>query len=618
MKTCISNSRLAALSLAVAAAFPAHAQSGAQSLADTVVTASRIATRTNALTSEVVVIERQEIERSTGRTLLEVLERSASVQVSSNGGRGKLGSVFIRGTEPNHVLLLIDGVRYGSVSAGTPIWENIPLDMVERIEVLKGPASAIYGADALGGVVQLFMRRGTSGKGLTPNASVTLGSHGFRELAAGLQAQAGEDGRVRYALGVSHTRDRGFSSTNPSVDQPFFLTYDPDRDGFRQDAVNASVDWQLAPDWKLSAGVLHADGVTQLDDGPGANARTSLRSTVLRTGLEGKLLPDWTTRLNFSQSTDRSNALESASPFNVPGLFETTQEQLLWQNDIQTRAGTLVVGAETLLQKLSSSTAYDATSRRNHALMLGLSGSAGPQSWQFNLRHDDNSQFGGHSTGYAGYGYQFSPEWRAHAGYGTSFVAPSFNYLYYPGYSNPLLKPEEGKSAELGLDWTRDVHHAKLIRFDNRINNLISSPAPTYLPVNVNEARIKGWTLGYDASLEALTVRASVDALDPRNALTGQLLQRRAKSQVTLGADYALGPWSLGGSLLRVGERFDDVANTRLLGGYTTADVRLGYALNKSWSLQCRINNLTDRQFETARGYNQPGREMLVTLRYQP
>lgn len=618
MKICISNARLAALPLALAAAFPvlAHAQTSVQSLADTVVTASRIATRADTLTSEVVVIEREEIDRSAGRTLLEVLERSASLQVSSNGGRGKLGSVFIRGTNPNHVLLLIDGVRYGSASAGTPIWENIPLDVIERIEVLKGPASTLYGADALGGVVQIFTRRGT--KGFAPNGSVTLGSHGYRELAAGLQAQAGQEGQVRYALGVSHTTDRGFSATNPAVDSPFFLTYDPDRDGFRQDALNASLDWQLANDWKLSAGVVYADGLTHLDDGPGVDARTSLRSTVLRTGLEGKVLPAWTTRLNYSQSTDRSNALASASPYNLPGLFETTQEQVLWQNDFQTSAGTLLVGAETLLQKLSSSTAYDATRRRTNAVMLGLTGSAGAHSWQFNLRHDDNSQFGGSSTGYAGYGYQINSQWRAHAGYGTSFAAPSFNYLYYPGYSNPLLKPEEGKNAELGLDWTQGVHHAKLIRFDNRISNLISSPAPTYLPVNVDKARIKGWTLGYDASLDALTVRASVDALDPRNALTGKVLQRRAKSQVTLGADYALGPWSLGGSLLSIGSRFDDVANTLRLSGYTTADVRLGYALNKSWSLQAKLNNLSNRQYETARGYNQPGREMFVTLRYQP
>lgn len=614
MNTCISTLRLALLPLALAAVFPSFAQTqAAPQLQDTVVTATRMATRADVLTSEVVVIERQEIERAAGRTLLELLAQSASIQFSANGGLGKLGSVSIRGTSPQHVLLLIDGARYGSASVGTPIWENLPLDMIERIEVLKGPASALYGADALGGVVQIFTRRGT--KGLTPSASVTLGSHGYRALGAGLQGQAGQEGQLRYALGVSHTTDRGFSATNPSVNSYF----NPDRDGFRQDALNASLDWQLANDWKLSAGVVYSDGLTHIDDGLGVDARTALRSTVLRTGLEGKVLPGWTTRLNLSQSTDRADAQASASVFNLPGLFETTQEQLIWQNDIQTSAGTLLVGAETLLQKLNSSTAYDLTRRRINAVMLGLTGSAGAHSWQFNLRHDKNSQFGGSTTGYAGYGYQISPQWRAHAGYGTSFVSPSFNYLYYPGYSNPLLKPEEGKNLELGLDWTEGVHHVKLIRFDNKISNLISSPAPTYLPVNVDQARIKGWTLGYEASWqEALTVRASVDALDPRNALTGNVLQRRTKSQVTLGADYELGRWSLGASLLKVGARFDDAANTKRLSGYTTADLRLGYALDKNWSLQARLNNLTDRQYETALGYNQPGRELFMTLRYQP
>ena len=606
MKNTLNSARLAVLPLAVLSALPMLASAQVAALPETVVTATRVATRADQLTSEVVVVDREAIERSAGRTLPEVLARTASVQMTSNGGRGKTAGVFIRGTESRHTILLIDGVRYGSATAGTPVWDNIPVDMIERIEVLKGPASALYGPDAAGGVVQIFTRRGT--QGFSPFAAVTLGSNSYRELSAVLSG--GQD-NVRYALGVSHTDDKGFSATNSKVP----LSYNPDRDGFKQKAFNASVDWQLNSDWKLSAGAVYADGTNHFDDGPGVDTKSDARTTVLRAGVEGRITPDWTTRLNYNQGTDRSNALVSASAFNIPGLFETQQDQWTWQNDVKTPIGTVVAGAETLLQKVNSSTAYTVTERRINAVFAGLSGTASGHSWQLNARRDDNSQFGGSSTGYAGYGYQFNPNWRAHAGYGTSFVAPSFNQLYWPGFGNALLEPEEGKNLEFGVDWTQDNHHVKLIRFDNKIRGFITSGKA---PVNLPRARIEGWTLGYDGTFDALTLRAAVDALDPRNELTGKLLPRRSKSQVTLGADYSVGPWNFGGSLLKVGRRYDDAANAKPLASYTTVDLQASYAFARDWNVQAKLNNVGDREYETAQGYNQPGRQFFLTLRYSP
>ena len=602
--------------LALACSLPALGQTApapvpvpapAATLPDTVVTATRVATRASELTSEVVVVEREAIERSAGRTLPEVLARTAGLQMTSNGGRGKASSIFIRGAESRHTLLLIDGVRYGSATSGTPAWDSIPVEMIERIEVLKGPGSAMYGADAAGGVVQIFTRRGVTG--LRPYASASLGSKGFREIGAGLQ---GGQGALGYALGVSQVSDDGFSATNPQVP---FGNYNPDRDGFRQKSLTGSLDWQLTTDWKLTSGLIVSDGTSQFDDGPGVDTRNSVRSNVARVGVQGLVAPHWTTRLNFQHSVDRSNALVSASAFNVPGLFQTTQDQWTWQNDVRTSVGTVVAGVESLEQKVDSSTAYTVNQRRINGVFAGLNGAAGAHSWQFNARRDDNSQFGGSTTGYAGYGYQFSHQWRAHAGYGTSFVAPSFNQLYFPGFSNPLLLPEEGKNLELGVDWTVDNHHVKLVRFDNRIRGFITSGRA---PVNLPRARIDGWTLGYDGSFDAVTLRAAVDTLDPRNELTGKQLPRRAKSQITLGADYRVGAWSLGGSVLKVGQRFDDAANTKPLAGYTTVDLYADYALARDWTVQAKLNNVADRAYETALGYNQPGRQFIVTVRYAP
>lgn len=165
------------------------------------------------------------------------------------------------------------------------------------------------------------------------------------------------------------------------------------------------------------------------------------------------------------------------------------------------------------------------------------------------------------------------------------------------------------------MDWTLDNHHVKLIRFDNKIRGFITSGKA---PVNLPRARIDGWTLGYDGSFNALTLRAAVDALDPRNELNGKQLPRRAKSQITLGADYRVGAWSFGGTLLKMGKRFEDAPNTKTLAGYTTLDLQADYVLSRDWALQAKLNNVSDRAYETALGYNQPGRQFFVTLRYTP
>ena len=607
MKNRTLSLRLAALPLALASVFSAAPNAFAQKqttaqLKEVVVTASRIQTRADDLVSDVVVLDRAAIESSTGRTLTEVLARSAGIQMTATGGAGSLSGLFVRGTETRHTILLIDGVRYGSATAGLPNLDTLPLDMVERIEVLKGPGSALYGSDAVGGVVQVFLRKGVTG--FSPSAAITVGSYGFAQLSAGL---AGGEGALSYAIGVQKTQNKGFSATNSKV---AFGSYNDDKDGFKQDALNLSASYQITPNWKIDAGALVADGVSQYDDGPDNGAKTSVRTQTLRAGLEGKVLPIWKTQLRASQSVDKQVGLEGAY---LPSKFNTTQNQLTWQNDIDTPVGIALVGAEQLVQKVDSSTTYDVSQRTVNSLFAGLNGNSGSHSWQANLRRDSNSQFGDNSTWFAGYGYKINPAWRLNASYGTSFVAPSFNQLYYPGYSNPLLQPEQGKNLDLGVTYSDMGQTVKLVRFDNKIRGFISN---TTTPENIPRARIEGWTLSYDGAFDALNLHASVDILNPRNELTGNVLPRRARNQVSLGADYRLGAWSFGGSVLNVGSRFDDVKNTIALGGYLTADVFVNYNINKDLQVQAKINNLADKVYETAYGYNQSGRAAYITLRY--
>lgn len=593
--------RRAALALALAAATPSFAQT--TTLHPIVVTATRTPVAADELVSDVTVIERADIEAAAGRTLPELLARLAGVQISANGGLGKSSNVFIRGTEARHAVLLVDGVRLGSATLGPPAWDNIPLEMIERIEVLKGPASALYGSDAAGGVVQVFLRQGRSG--FHPFAAATAGSAGHLAVATGLQAG---EGAWRYSLGAQRVHERGFSATNAHVP---FGNFNPDRDPFTQEAVDGALRYDFGQAWSLDGGFLYSQGRSAFDDGPGRDARLALRDATAHLRVRGEVARGWHSELQASQARDTSDSIDA----QFPGAFKTLQTQWTWQNQVASPIGQLLGGLEEREQRVESSTAYAVTHRTIHSAFAGVDGSAGAHSWQANLRHDRNSQFGASDTGFVGYGWRFAPAWRVHASHGTSFVAPSFNQLYFPGFGNPQLQPERGRNTDIGLDWTAAGHQLKLVRFDNRIRGFITS---TTTPANIPRARIEGWTLGYEGAVRELLLRASFDWLDPRNAANGRLLPRRARRQATLGAEHALSGWKFGGSLLLVGERFDDAANTRRMGGYATTDVYAEWSPARDWTAQAKINNLADRHYETAFGYNQPGRSFYLTLRWAP
>jgi vitamin B12 transporter len=407
---------------------------------------------------------------------------------------------------------------------------------------------------------------------------------------------------------VQATREDGFSSTNEKVP---FGSFNPDDDGFRQNAANANLQYQVNADWRVDAGLLASAGTNRFDDGPGIDARNEVKSLVAQVGVKGRILPGWQSELRAATGDDTDNAVVAS----FPGDFKTQQRQWTWINTVDSPLGQVLAGLERRVQKVSGTTAYSVTERAINSVFAGVNGSSGKHSWQANARRDDNSQFGGSTTGFAGYGYRIAPAWRANVSYGTSFVAPSFNQLYFPMFGNPLLLPEEGRNTDLGLTWSAGGHEVKLVHFDNRIRGYMTA---TTIPTNIPQSRIDGWTLGYNGSFDRLEVRASLDHLDPRNELTGKQLPRRAKQQATLGADWGQGAWRFGGSLLYVGERFDDVANRTPLASYTTVDLHADWQLAPAWSLQAKLNNATDKVYETALGYNQPPRSFYLTLRWQP
>jgi vitamin B12 transporter len=607
--------RCSSLSFAALLALSPIAQAASDAV---VVTATRQPTRASEQLSDVSVLDRSDLERLGGGSLATVLAQLPGVQITANGGLGKQTTLSIRGMESRHVLLLIDGVRYNSGTTAQPALEALPLEVIDHIEVVRGPLSSLYGSEAGGGVIQVFTRQGQPG--LQPNASVGVGSHRYEQVGAGLGFG---EGAWSGLLQANRQRNKGFSSTNSKLS-----SYSPDDDGYAQSTVVGKLGYQFSPTWRAQALAVHNEGKNRLDEsGLFVDPQTAPRNDVLSLVIDGQLQPGWATSLRLARTEDELNTLRSKTASNI-GITSTVQRQLSWENRVQTGVGSLLLLAERLEQEVGKPGAnFSVTQRQINGLALGLDGHAGPHTWQASLRHDSNSQFGSPTTGSLAYGFDITPQWRVGASAGTYFLAPSFNQLYFPGFGNANLQPERGRELELNAGWHQAGQEVKLTAFQNRVHNYIVNRTVAGLqqPVNIDQARIRGLTLGYQGVVDDWTLSSSLDWTDPRNVSSadinnGKWLPRRSKTAAKAAADRSWGAWSAGADVQAFGKRYDDDSNTlsKRTPGFTTADLRADWRFMPDWTLQARLNNLADKRYETIYGYNQPGRELYLSLRWAP
>jgi len=593
----------------------------ADQLAAVVVTATRQATRVNELIADVSVIDRETIEQADQSTLLELLGHQPGLEFSANGGPGMASDLRIRGTEGKHALVLVDGLRVSSATLGTISWSRMPLSQIDRIEILRGPASSLYGSDALGGVVQIFTRQGDGP--LKLNADFGAGSYGTHSTAIGLSG--GLDG-LRYAFGLAEFRTAGFSAIVNRASK----AYNPDRDGYRLTSMDGSISYAPAPGHEFGIAFLSNKGRNAYDSGfSAASAARDYQSQndvgAARLYLKNQLAQTWHSTLTYGRSEDNATNYTNRTAASV---FRTIQDQWSWQNDVRLPLGHALLAVESLRQDIGGSGSFTLSSRQINSLLGGWHGAVGAHSLQLNLRRDRNSQFGSRTTGNVAYGYQLAPQWRVQGAYGTAFRAPTFNDLYFPntpgvGAGNPSLQPESSRNTEIGLRFETPTRQASLLYFRNRIENLIQwveTPPGSffYTPINVASARIDGWSGSYQARAGAWTTSANLNLQRPIDAASGRQLNRRARSFGSLNLGRDNGAWSAGAELQAVGSRWDDVANTVRLGGYALVNLYASYPVGKDWSVHGRINNLFDRNYETARDFGVSGANLFVGLRYAP
>ena len=603
------------LALAVASLFQAVPWAGALAqtpIEQVVVTGTRIEQRVADAILHTTVITEADIRDSQAVDLPALLRREAGFEFAQNGGVGSVSSAYLRGANATQTLVLIDGVRAGSATSGATALDQLMLDEIERVEIVRGNVSAAYGADAIGGVIQVFTKKGRGAPAAF--ASAGAGDRGTQRLAAGY---GGESGGTRFNFSVSEFATRGFSALRAAASP----TADPDRDGYRNVSLAASATHAFGAATRAGFSALVTDGRLDFDDAFAASA-SDQQTAATRVGaysafVEHRPGDSWSSRLTVSRGVDRYADRLNGAPNSS---FATTTDQAAWQNNFAPATGQqLIAGLEAREQRVSSSVGYTRTARRVVSAFAGYTGHVGDHDLQANLRSERYSDFGGAGSWLAGYGYRIGGGWRVSAAAGTAFRAPNYNELYYPFFGNPALRPERAQSAELGLGYGSDTGMMRLALFRTRIRDLIGG-----FPIgNIDRAEITGAELSWRGALLGAEVNASATAQNPVDRGSNEQLLRRARRFAALSVQKPVGAWRLGGELRAAGARDDNDITAfppvrETLGGYGVVNLTARYQATRQVSLLARVDNLFDRDYQLAHGNNTPPRGVFAGLSFKP
>ena len=603
-----------ALSFASTLAF---AQSGPDAAhPEVIVTAGRTPQAAADVLADHTLISSEEIVRSGATNIIDLLRKQRGIEVIRNGGPGTASSVLIRGADAKQSVVLIDGVRIGSSTTGAANWAALPLANIERIEIVYGPLATLYGADAIGGVVQIFTRHGDGAPRVT--ATLSAGSDQSRNADVGISGKAGG---FSYAIAAVRDQDEGFSATKPGSS-----SYNADNDGYKRDSASARFAADVGADSQVGLLYLHSRLQAQYDSGASKfDTRAAQDLDNVAVFANTRFTPNWRVQGQIGQADDKSVSISSAAASGTSAI-ETRQTQFSIQSDVILGPDLLQVLLERREEEVvSGSTAAVNTTRATNSVGASYSLKRGAQLATASVRRDDSTQYGGKTTGAVGYGYRFSQGLRANVSAGTSFRAPTFNELYFPGFGLASNKPEHGRNVEGGLYWNDSQSEASIVYFHNRLTDLLVTAAvcPVSPAVytfgcayNVDRATLSGVTIGGRTRLASVDLRGSLDFQDPRDDTTGKQLVRRAKRHAQFSAEYALGALTTGAGLTVSSHRFDDLANRNTLGGYGLVNLFATYQLTPDWSLQARWNNAADKKYELARNYGTAGSQVFVGVRY--
>ena len=604
---------------------------------DVFVTATRTPILKNNVIADVTTISSEDIERAGSSSLPELLQRQPGIEISNLGGAGKVSTLSIRGSSSTHSIVLIDGMRVGAATSGFSAIEHIPLSQIEKIEILRGPASSLYGQDAIGGVIQIFTKKGMDG--FKPYVGIGYGSYNTSNFQSGIR---GGNNQTTYAINFAAMNTDGFSAFVPNPNKTIANLANLDKDGYKNYSLSSFLNHKINQDYEIDLQYFLSKGKNKFDQQfanftPFVDFKNETKQVSYAVNLKGQINNAWQSSIKIGQSTDKYldkqkfNLITNLQDSSLVDLYKTTQNQFAWQNNIKLNKGSLTLLYDFLEQKIKTTDLYEKTQRTNHGLMIGYGVIEDKHNFQTNIRKDFNSAYDDAITGNIGYAYSISPNWTVSSSYGTAFVSPSFNFLYSLAddfaLGNPNLKPEKSKNIEVSIRYKDDDGSLNLTIFQNRINDFIiytipDDPGLRTSTQNLNKAEIQGLTISGDQFFGHLQIKGSVTAQSAKNEDTDKYLPRRATALGNLNLNYYIGYWNIGIEETFSDKRFDDKENTVKLSGYALTNIVTDYKINDKVKLNLRLNNVFDKDYSLAAEgtsgfkYQTPGRSLFTNLRY--
>jgi vitamin B12 transporter len=582
---------------------------------DVFVTATRTPISKNNVIADVTTITEEEIERAGSSSLTDLLQRQPGIEIYNSGGQGKVSSLHIRGSESDHVVVLIDGLRVNQVTSGLTEFENIPLSQIEKIEIVRGASSSLYGAGAIGGVIQIFTKKGVSG--FKPYAAIGYGRYDTKTAQAGIRA--GNDS-TNYAINISSLSTDGFSALK--TNDPIFN----DKDGYNNLSLSGSLNHKFNQDNSIGLNFIKSNGNNKYDnkfETNFVNNKNKMDTQVIGINFSNKVTNDWQSDLKFGQSIYKYNDHNGAewTPNN------SKQNQLSWLNNISLPIGSLQLLYDFNRETINKSLGYDKSERNNSGYMIGYLLNKDNHNFQLNYRVDDNSAYGKFNTGNVGYGYHLNNQWNISAIYGTAFRAPNFmdlyyRHSYYGPYNNPNLKPEESNNMETSLRYQKDVDKFSATIFQNKIDNFIQLGSSG--PQNTEKAKFEGLTFNGSTFIDHFQLFGNVTFQSAKNEVTNERLLRRAQNYGNAGLNYYFSQWNLGAEITAQGEKIETAA---VIPGYALINFVADYKISNSMKLNFRLNNVLNKDYAlayegnpqtTGFAYQTPGTSFFVNLRYEP
>ncbi|ENG7682310.1 TonB-dependent vitamin B12 receptor BtuB [Providencia stuartii] len=593
-----------------------------------VVSANRFEQPISSILAPVTVVTREDIDHWQSNTVIDVLRRLPGVDIAQYGGIGQQSSLFIRGSESRHVLVLIDGVRLNQAGiSGSSDMSQIPISLVQRIEYIRGARSAVYGSDAIGGVVNIITRR--DNVGTTLNAGI--GSYGYQNYNGSTQQKIGENTTVTAAAAYTYTK--GFDLAPKDVSPR-----DYDKDGFLNKSLWLGVEHQLSSEISAYARAYGYDNRTRYDASEYSGVRVDTRKLYSRT---------YETGVKYHQkqySTSLSGSYSYVKDYNFDprqgqyasssNLDESKQYNIQWGNNYRLDKGNISAGIDYQRQSIEPN-GYALITKKETMNNTGLY-LTGQYSFvdsviaEAAVRTDHHSEFNWHTSWQSGLSWEFYDGYKLVGSYATAYKAPNLSQLYAYSSSNwgttkgnPNLKPEESKQWEIGVEGITGPLFWQINAYHNDIDNLIEYKYGDFISTyeNIGKAEIKGIEWVGEFSTGFLHHQLTYQYVDPRNKKTNKVLERRAKQQVKYQLDWNIAEVDMGLTYHYIGSRYDNdfsqSPSKRLKqGGVSLWDLTAAYPITSQLTIRGKIANMFDKDYETAYGYRTAGREYFLTGSY--